>query len=133
MIVYDADENCNYPRVKIGDGVSLVNDLSFNSLLYKEFRDPIVLNDENYRVSYSNLDLIGSVVIDKAPGRGKVKNVLPLPEVDEETSFVDLDNISLRYTTVQNMFNKKVFVIEDSGLSALLTRPELVIPLMDNL
>lgn len=31
LIVYDADENCNYERVKMGDGVTNVNELPFIS------------------------------------------------------------------------------------------------------
>lgn len=29
IIIYDRDENYNYERLKIGDGVTLVNELSF--------------------------------------------------------------------------------------------------------
>ena len=29
MIIYDADDNYNYPRVKIGDGKTIVTDLPF--------------------------------------------------------------------------------------------------------
>lgn len=29
LIVYDSDENCNYQRIKIGDGVTNVNSLPF--------------------------------------------------------------------------------------------------------
>ena len=29
IIIYDRDENHNYERLKIGDGVTLVNELSF--------------------------------------------------------------------------------------------------------
>jgi hypothetical protein len=29
MIIYDIDENHNYPRFKLGDGINYVNDLPF--------------------------------------------------------------------------------------------------------
>ena len=46
LIVYDVDENYNYPRVKIGDGVTAVSDLVFidenkvdkNDLLQADWR-----------------------------------------------------------------------------------------------
>lgn len=31
IIVYDIDENYNYERIKIGDGMTLVNDLPFTN------------------------------------------------------------------------------------------------------
>jgi hypothetical protein len=31
LIVYDVDENCNYERIKMGDGVTNVNELPFIS------------------------------------------------------------------------------------------------------
>jgi len=31
IIIYDADENHNYARLKIGDGLTLINNLNFST------------------------------------------------------------------------------------------------------
>lgn len=37
IIVYDADENYSYPRIKVGDGVKNINSLSFITDALEEY------------------------------------------------------------------------------------------------
>ena len=39
IIVYDADENYNYSRIKIGDGITLLKNLNFNEGSVSDFSE----------------------------------------------------------------------------------------------
>lgn len=110
MIVYDTDDNYNYSRIKIGDGVSNVNDLLFTSdtLAYSKYGEPIILDTDNTTIKYPNLNLIGSKVIDEAPGRRRLKTPLTKPEAP--CAIADNEYLSINYLNM-DMFNKYVLML----------------------
>ena len=74
LIVYDADENYNYARVKIGDGVTNVNELPFISPQVDQ-----------------TLTIEGAAADAKAVGNALVKSVADWNEADE-TSLAFIKN-----------------------------------------
>lgn len=111
MIVYDSDDNYNYSRIKIGDGITNVNDLLFTSdtLAYSKYGEPIILDTDNEIVEYPNLNLIGSKVIDEAPGRRRLKTPLTKPE--EPCFIADNEYLSISYFNMDTLFNKPVLIL----------------------
>lgn len=70
IIVYDPDENYDYPRIKIGNGETNINTLPFVTKDYAKISDiPIrvsqLTNDSNYLTEHQ--DISGKLDADKLP------------------------------------------------------------------
>ena len=51
IIIYDADENYSYQRIKIGDGKTKVNDLPFDNIQGDWNQDPSTLVQKHLGIS----------------------------------------------------------------------------------
>jgi hypothetical protein len=56
IIVYDKDDNFNYSRIKIGDGVTNINNLAFQSAENIPTKISQLENDSGFITSYTETD-----------------------------------------------------------------------------
>lgn len=63
IIIYDADNNYNYSRLKIGDGVNIINDLKFFEI-YIDYENDLAFNTNEIVFGGSNSSsILGQAIL----------------------------------------------------------------------
>ena len=98
IIIYDADENHNYTRLKIGDGLTLINNLNFST-------GSLAIKDT---VSKTDLDIDVQVSLGKADTAIQVLPPYPVTSVNGQTGAIVLNTIPSYSTSNNDQFLKIV-------------------------
>ena len=62
IIIYDADNNYNYSRLKIGDGVNIINDLKFFEI-YIDYENDLAFNTNEIVFGSNSSSILGQAIL----------------------------------------------------------------------